>query len=250
MATFKIESPWNVDSLYEFQYFNCPICPFKHISKQEFVHHTFNCHPESMEYFKKISDKSMCDIICPWNEDYNVDNNSAKKVNKNGVIVKVDNTKKSSKYPTEPQNVEYVLIKTDESVELKNSFGVENFELQNNCKIEQYEKNFQTSYTKNKDHFSESSSIHEDQDNKCKNCGKHFSSKTNLKKHIHTIHEGHKDYKCDFCNKLFNQESNLKKHVYAIHVGHKGFKCEFCGKLFSQKVNMRRHKQKVHEGLK
>ena len=53
MATYKIESSWNVDSLYEFQYFNCPKCAFKHISKQEFVHHTFNFHPESVEYFKR-----------------------------------------------------------------------------------------------------------------------------------------------------------------------------------------------------
>ena len=63
LATFRIESPWNVDSLYEFQYFNCPKCPFKHNSKQEFVNHTFHSHPESVEYFKKISDQSVCDIL-------------------------------------------------------------------------------------------------------------------------------------------------------------------------------------------
>ena len=255
MGTFRIESPWNVDSLYEFQYFDCPKCPFKHKSKQEFVHHTFHSHPESVEYFKKISDQSVCDILCPWNENYNDNNTSTKVPNKNGVINKVDNTATSIRYHKEPQNnVEYhVLIKTEESVQLKNPFHPENLGIvQNNFKIEQYEKHFHTSYigTKNKGNIRQSvDTNHEDQDNICKSCGKLFSSKTNLKKHMHTIHEGHKDYKCDFCNKLFNQEPNLKKHVYAVHVGHKPFKCE-CGKLFSQKVNMNRHKNKVHGGLK
>ena len=36
---------------------------------------------------------------------------------------------------------------------------------------------------------------------KCESCGKSFSSAQILKKHIHTIHEGHKDHKCDTCGK-------------------------------------------------
>ena len=32
-------------------------------------------------------------------------------------------------------------------------------------------------------------------DLKCESCGKSFSQAGDLKKHIHTIHEGHKNYK-------------------------------------------------------
>ena len=32
---------------------------------------------------------------------------------------------------------------------------------------------------------------------KCKPCGKSFTQKGGLKRHIDTIHKGHKDYKCD-----------------------------------------------------
>ena len=59
-------SPWDVDSLYEYQYFQCPACTFNHNSKQDFVCHTYNTHPESIEYFKNISDGSLNDILSPW----------------------------------------------------------------------------------------------------------------------------------------------------------------------------------------
>ena len=62
----KIGNPWNVASLYEYQYFNCPECSYRNDSKQEFVNHTFHTHPESVDYFRKISDISLSDIITPW----------------------------------------------------------------------------------------------------------------------------------------------------------------------------------------
>ena len=68
MASSKLENPWDVASLYEYQYFLCPSCSYKHDSKQDFVTHTFHTHPESMDYFKKISDGSLSDIIKPWDE--------------------------------------------------------------------------------------------------------------------------------------------------------------------------------------
>ena len=69
----KMKNPWDVVSLYEFQYFLCPSCSYKQHdskfffeSKQEFVTHTFHTHPESVENFKKISDGSLNDVITPW----------------------------------------------------------------------------------------------------------------------------------------------------------------------------------------
>ena len=62
----QIKSPWDISSLYEYQYFQCPACFYRHDSKQEFVNHTFATHPESVDYFRKISDRSLGDIIAPW----------------------------------------------------------------------------------------------------------------------------------------------------------------------------------------
>ena len=60
------KNPWMVVSLYDLQYFNCPACAFKNYSKQTFVNHAYEIHPESIESLNNIQDNSMKDIICPW----------------------------------------------------------------------------------------------------------------------------------------------------------------------------------------
>ena len=54
--------------------------------------------------------------------------------------------------------------------------------------------------------------VHEGQ--KCDSCGKSFSTAQYLKKHIHTVHEGHKDYNCDSCRKSFHHAQQLKRHIH------------------------------------
>ena len=66
MMKTENENHWNVKSLYEFQFFNCPTCPFKNYSKQDFVNHAFDAHPKSKYYLMKISnDNSFDDIQIP-----------------------------------------------------------------------------------------------------------------------------------------------------------------------------------------
>ena len=57
----------------------------------------------------------------------------------------------------------------------------------------------------------------------CENCHKYFASAWTLKKHYHTVHEGHKDYKCDTCNKLFTSAFILKMHIRDIHDDHEDY---------------------------
>ena len=60
------ENPWEVESIYEFYYFNCPTCSYKHCSKQDFVNHVIEIHPESVESLKKICDGSLSNVTIPW----------------------------------------------------------------------------------------------------------------------------------------------------------------------------------------
>ena len=39
------KNPWHVNSVFDFQYFNCPECKKKTKGKQEFVNHASRCHP-------------------------------------------------------------------------------------------------------------------------------------------------------------------------------------------------------------
>ena len=42
--------------------------------------------------------------------------------------------------------------------------------------------------------------------------------------HIKTFHCDHKDHKCESCDKSFSQGQNLKKHMFTIHEQHKNLK--------------------------
>ena len=65
MTTNTIENPWDVKSVYDYLFFNCPTCFYKSSLKQNFVNHSFHSHPESIDYFKKFTDNSLKDIILP-----------------------------------------------------------------------------------------------------------------------------------------------------------------------------------------
>ena len=44
-----------------------------------------------------------------------------------------------------------------------------------------------------------------------------FSEGGTLKKHILTVHEGHKEYKCNFCGKFFTHVHVFKTHIRTVH---------------------------------
>ena len=75
MVVTENENHWNVKSLYEFQFFNCPICPFKNYLKQDFVNHAVDAHPKSKYYFMKISNHNSFDDV-----QILLDNNIAEKL--------------------------------------------------------------------------------------------------------------------------------------------------------------------------
>ena len=70
------ENLWNIESIYMLQYFICPSCEFKHVSKQNIICHAFESHPESVNYLKNITDGSLYDVLCPWDsKNYKNDDN-------------------------------------------------------------------------------------------------------------------------------------------------------------------------------
>ena len=64
-----MENPWDIESIYDLQFFNCTSCIFKDHSKQEIINHAFEIHPESTECLKNIKDESLKDVVLPWNEN-------------------------------------------------------------------------------------------------------------------------------------------------------------------------------------
>ena len=78
MMSVLDENPWNVQSLYDLQFFNCPspFCIYKNNSKQEFVNHSFHFHPESEPYLKNFKDNSLKDVEIPSKESKVIDSNN------------------------------------------------------------------------------------------------------------------------------------------------------------------------------
>lgn len=84
---------------------------------------------------------------------------------------------------------------------------------------------------------------------KCDLCGKTFSRKNDLSRHL-MLHSGERKYACTFCDSKFIGSGDLHKHV-RIHTGEKPYKCKFegCGKCFTQKGDLNKH-LKIHLKIK
>ena len=80
-----------------------------------------------------------------------------------------------------------------------------------------------------------------DKPHRCEHCGKSFSRKQDLRRHLHT-HTGYKPYKCEHCGKCFSQSCSLKRHLWT-HSVDKPYKCEHCGKCFVQSCTLQTHLQ-------
>ncbi|XP_040909624.1 uncharacterized protein LOC121192125 [Toxotes jaculatrix] len=81
----------------------------------------------------------------------------------------------------------------------------------------------------------------------CSYCGKRFSLKGNLNRHIRD-HTGERPFPCTGCEKSFKDSGSLTAHM-RCHTGEQPYSCLFCGKNFSGRGNMTRH-MRIHTGEK
>ncbi|KAI3362396.1 hypothetical protein L3Q82_012701 [Scortum barcoo] len=78
----------------------------------------------------------------------------------------------------------------------------------------------------------------------CLVCGKGFSQKSNLTRHVH-VHTGVKPFRCPLCHKTFSQKATLQDHLN-LHTGDKPHKCNYCAVHFAHKAGLRRHLKDIH----
>ncbi|XP_059205881.1 gastrula zinc finger protein XlCGF57.1-like [Centropristis striata] len=79
----------------------------------------------------------------------------------------------------------------------------------------------------------------------CSECGKRFSNKSNMNRHM-VSHAGEKPFSCSVCKKTFTRSGDLKVHM-RLHTGEKPFSCAFCKKTFTQSGTLKAH-MRLHTG--
>jgi len=82
----------------------------------------------------------------------------------------------------------------------------------------------------------------------CNQCNNQFTSRTGLKLHTKSIHEG-VEFSCTQCDQQFKQQGNLTRHIQAKHEGVK-HTCSQCDFQATIQGNLTRHIQSEHEGVK
>ena len=235
-----MENPWNIQSIYELQYFNCPSCVFKNHSKQELINHAYEFHPESVDYLMNIDDKSLIDIILPWD----VTNKP----------IKIEENKEDS---LDIGNLVYVKTEVfdEELVENVDAFDIKQTDSVNNECSNNYDQIFSTLP---KSHtceacgqiFDDISKLETHIYHECNTFGKVFLQRFQLNSPVKPVTEKLERYKCDRCDKMFGYICHLKRHIKTVHEQVKNHKCETCGKMFGHSSHLRSHIKTVHEGQK
>ena len=240
-----MENPWNIQSLYELQYFNCPSCIFKNHSKQELVNHAYETHPECIEYLMNINDKSIIDLIFPWNEP------KTEIVESDHLKVKIET--KYEDFDDYSNEITEHEMKTEDDFINDSSSSIKTEEFKDNT-IQNAEININPYSESTHHHYyydaTRLTDFHEGVTYKCNLCEKSFTKAEHLRKHVKRVHEEKNIYACNHCEKRFSQSHHFKRHIKAVHEGVKDHVCGNCGKSFTESKSLTRHIKSVHEGVK
>ena len=262
------ENLWNIESIYMLQYFICPSCGYKHVSKQNIIFHAFESHPESVNYLKNITDGSLYDVLCPWdsknykNDDDGIDIIDILKPESdtNNDIHEDQIPQENQKVPLEkPKSLDTSLPKFAEKSELKeNSSKVTHISTEIQDSTDPKCASCGNSYSQNEGLVSHIRTYHEGR-------GKLFTSELDVQMFVSELHERNRNLKCDFCGRQFSfpdvcsgrysyksffAAEELRKHIQTVHEKLKEFICQTCGTPFSAQACLKRHIRNIHEGNK
>ena len=269
LTTKEVENnPWNIQSIYDLQYFNCASCIYKIKSKKEFVSHVYDFHPEVEEYLRNIQDGSINDIELPILE---------------GTTTKIEfKTDLDLSYQSDNLDIkieEFEDVKVEE-----HNFKIDDYSLSTAIvvadpeEVDSYYCNHCDTYFCNHDTINEHKRVvHEESDMKqdsgndieyvdqfyeddeysfndvekkykCEQCDKIFNSQQSRRRHVRHIHEGlEPKVTCTICGKKLHKRI-LKDHIKNVH-GPKDLQCPHCEKKFNSQKNLKSHLV-IHTGIK
>lgn len=81
---------------------------------------------------------------------------------------------------------------------------------------------------------------------RCTICGTKFARRSNLYKHLRSVHEDERKFSCDLCSFKFKRQDHLIKHKRSVHDKVRKYTCEICGIGFAEKFNRDKHSRNIH----
>ena len=269
--TEEMLNPWQIQSIYDLQYFNCPSCAFKNHSKQEFINHAYEMHPKSFNYLYNVKDDSLKDIIFPNNVEKIKEESDLEKITDDPLkldIKPVESIKKEHNLEESNNIVQKYDIKSVETIKVEPIFvesindaaEIDTQEIATEINEPFVNKIYINTEDKDNDIDNAHEQIETVQDYKleCRICSLAFSEESLLKRHFDFMHPDQnmeevekklirvKAYKCNLCKKIFNLASNLKEHLQKCHGTMKKHVCQKCGAVFTQLHNLNYHMSSVH----
>ncbi|KAL4797955.1 hypothetical protein BDV19DRAFT_33962 [Aspergillus venezuelensis] len=78
--------------------------------------------------------------------------------------------------------------------------------------------------------------------NECTLCGAKFTRRSNCREHMKRHDPNNrKTWACDACGKTLGRKTDLKRHIDSVHRGIRRFACDQCGARFSRQDTLARH---------
>ena len=200
----KTDNPWDVKSIYELQYFHCPKCVYINHSKQEFIIHASEMHPEARKKLSNIVDGSLDDVYCPWEafDSFGVKNDPS--FFKDSVLI----TEKTVIAP-KPRN--------RKRFDRKDCFiCLESFKTSK--EMLEHRQTHKKLHDDGKFYFD------------CNKCDKIFPTATYLQRHVHNIHMDVKLFECMQCDHQVNLTESFVQQL-----------CRQCDNQLTSKGNLVQH---------
>ena len=77
----------------------------------------------------------------------------------------------------------------------------------------------------------------------CDQCEFTCSWKSQLVRHVRSVHEPFSRHICTYCGKSFGRKENLTVHIQSVHEDGQIFECPKCDSRFNRKASLERHLQ-------
>ena len=275
-------NPWAVDSLNSFNYYCCPECDLKSHSKQAFVNHAFQKHPDRASALYSIKDQTVQGIKFPIKQETEHDEVKVESDIKDEIEINFDTCDQiQDDDPMDDYDLD-VADKLEDKLkcEPKKEILCRHCDLKFPTKYDLFMHKLHDHGPKVTKKVSDDTEEclcslcgktiigrkkfirHEKErhginikprkisDFNCVKCNKSIIEAVEADEHMKECQKVSKNFPCPECDLLWVSGPSLSYHLRKDHSRIQSFICDHCGKCFKQKVGHDNHVKAAHDNIK